>query len=149
MTQYVGYHSDSAMPFQQGEKVVIPAGTQVRSLHPSHKATGGRYVTKRATTITVKSLHNGQSRYLYIMGDRERNYHPQFANAYAEFDALREMMRDLDGDDYKLAATWYREMQIHYDNPAVVWPGTGGYWCRADVNDLLAANGKTEMQVAA
>ncbi len=30
-------------------------------------------------------------------------------------------------------------------NPRIVWAGAGGYWCMADINDLLAANPSKEI----
>lgn len=31
----------------------------------------------------------------------------------------------------------YRGEVVPAVNPAVVWPGSGGYWCEADVNDVV------------
>jgi hypothetical protein len=136
MTKYVGYLDDSAIPFKQGEKVVIPAGTKVKTMHPSRN----EYVTKRRQTITVHHLLNGRSIRVAMMSNCDRHAFPQFANAYAEFDALREMMRDMTGDELRLAYAMQDEILIHPSNATVCWPGTGGYWCEADINDLLAAN---------
>ena len=29
----------------------------------------------------------------------------------------------------------------HYSNPAVRWPGSGGYWNHVDINDIPEVNG--------
>jgi len=31
----------------------------------------------------------------------------------------------------------YQGKVIAAKNPSVVWPGDGGYWCEADVNDVV------------
>src|SRR5579859_4377703 len=142
MTKFIGFYDTSALPIKQGDMIVIPAGTTVKSMHPSKDRK--RYVTKRRHTVKVHHLMNGMSIAVHMRTEPDRRYHPEFANTYAEFDALRAMMRDLTGDDLALAMDWYQNMRIVISNPTVCWSGTGGYWCEVDINDLLADTNEKE-----
>lgn len=45
-----------ANPFQQGQRVLIPAGTPVRSMNPRKK---GVFYTKRAHTVLIRMVADG------------------------------------------------------------------------------------------
>ncbi len=70
------------------------------------------YVTKRSQKVTVDHILNG-------IGLPEG--HPRCDEFYRAF------------HDHETSAT----RQIR--NPSIRWPGTGGYWCEADINDVLEA----------
>jgi len=76
---------------RRGMKVRIPEGVYIKSCGSS-----GDYISKRATTITVKSFHPGI----------EGNFKP---------------------GDYNYMPS---------EDPTVVWAGSKGYRCEADVNDI-------------
>jgi len=135
MVKFVGYFEENALPFKKGDTVVIPAGVEIQTLHPSkpHKI-----INKRKRKVKVNHLMNGQS----ISPDFfKRNDFPGYDAEFDHYDLLRLDART-EPDAEKSIAKWkaLREYKIHTRNPKIVWPGTGGYWCEVDINDLLEAN---------
>lgn len=132
--RYEGFHADAVLPIKRGQKVVIPAGTTVRSM-----GSKGVYVTKRAQTVFVRGVMNGQSvSNYYALNDRQ--HHGPLKAAGFDFSVIRAM-RDAGDPEY------YRGF-VPISNPSITWAGTGGYWCDADINDILEANGLGEKVAA-
>jgi hypothetical protein len=44
------------------------------------------------------------------------------------------------GNTFYVKGSAFRKEYIRPTSPKVVWPGTGGYWAEADLNDILKAN---------
>jgi hypothetical protein len=89
---YPCFLPNEKMPFRQGNRIRIPAGTVVDSTHPRRK----RFTLTRAHTIVV---------------------------------------------NHTLPGIGYPD-SLDRKSPRVCWPGTGGYWCEVDINDLVDADGK-------
>jgi hypothetical protein len=133
--RFEGYHSDTALPMKRGQKVVIPAGVTVRTMHPSRD----EYVTKRAQTVTIDHILPGQSVSNYIAYGDKDYYRPLVEKGF-DFSEI-ERLREANDPEY------YKGM-VAISNPSVSWAGAGGYWCRVDINDILAANNITEQLAA-
>lgn len=128
MARFEGYHTESSLPIKQGQKVVVPAGTLVRSMKPGVDP----YLTKAQRTVTVRMLMPGQSVPARLaLGDKDY-YKPLEAAGY-DFTAL-EKLRD---ENYAA----FSELFVPITNPSITWAGAGGYWCDADINAILEANG--------
>lgn len=91
MPRYVGYHEDHQLPFKQGQWVLIPKGTTIKTTYHGTRQAGRSYA--------VKIHHLGCGRNLPVG-------HPRHNESYP------------------------------VENPSVVWPGPGGYWSEADINDV-------------
>lgn len=132
--RYEGFHTDAALPIKRGQKVVIPAGTTVRSM-----GSKGTYVTKRAQTVTVRTVMNGQSvPNHYALNDKD--YHGPLKAKGFDFAPL-EALRAANSPEYYNG-------YVAISNPTVSWAGAGGYWCDVDINDILEANGIGEKVAA-
>ncbi len=124
--RFEGYHDTSKLPIKRGDMIVIPAGVSVKTMHPSRDT----YVTKRAQTVKVHSVGCGQSiPNRAALLDRDY-YEPLKARGFdfTELEAAREAN----------SAEFYNGF-VAFKNPTVTWAGAGGYWCDADLNDLLSA----------
>jgi len=128
MKKYLGYHDEWTLPIKPGMKVRIPKGTMLRSMHPSKD---GPYPAARAQTITVHHLMPGWSIPCnHVLNDRD-----MYELAEKNGVDLEEIeIWKLDND-----IRYYNEM-IPMGNPKIVWPGKGGYWVEADVNDIEVIN---------
>ena len=136
MPRYEGYHETGSLPFRQGQEIVIPRGVRVATMHPSRND----YVTKRTQSVKVHHFLSGRSVALhYALGDR-------YIRRMLEQRGVDLAALERDSDSNPCAG--YRRM-VHLENPKVCWPGTGGYWCEADINDLLEANGIADNPVSA
>lgn len=100
--------------FEKGAKVRLPKGTLVRSLNPKRK----EYVLVRAQVVTVNHVLSGM-----WVSVRE---------ALGDFRTRLEAA----GFDLSELERWKRENTIDFycamvqiTEPAVRWPGTGGFWC--------------------
>lgn len=129
MTTYKGYHDPKTLPQLQGKKVRLPAGTEVKSLKR------GTYTLKRAQTVTVHHLGCGMS---VCVGSVSSNGQ-RVGRFLSRGDAT--LLKDIFGtDDLDVLVnhpdTVVRNFRVFLPvrNPTVCWPGTGGYWCEADIN---------------
>lgn len=144
--RYVGYHDAHTLPFKRGEKVVIPAGTRVRSYNPSKK----EWFTTRKQVVAISMIMPGMSA---NPGFQKRRDIEQMCEGKAidvndhyfrwEFMAL-QAREEQDQQISSMLYREYREYKIPVDNPTVQWAGTGGYWTWVDINDILAANSLQE-----
>jgi len=107
MKKYFGYHKTENLPSIRGKKVTIPKGTRYHSMKD-----GEYHVTGRKMTVTVNHLSSGQEVPDY---DWERYYKDSHPNP----------VKSLNHSNYYVLS-----------NPGVVWPGSGGYWHTADLNDV-------------
>lgn len=138
--RYVGFHNENTLPVKSGMKVVIPAGVKIRSTHPSKR----EYVSKRPITPIIHHVMPGQSTNIsmFIGNDYyKRQQYPDAVEYFAAYDKLRaDLDRETDHDKRRAMHEEYFKMSIPTANPSVCWAGTGGYWCEADINDILEAN---------
>lgn len=139
--KYIGHCAPkNELPIGPGMQVRIPKGTLVLSLHPQKD---GWTPSGTSRTITVHHLYEGTSCRIGTMDEGEfvsqaywkdqeqrcRKYgiktHPPYdQEAYAK---LLDLPRcETRGDE-----VWF-----HDHDPMVVWPGAGGYWCQASINDI-------------
>lgn len=134
--KFKGCHKDGELPFKRGQEIVVPKGTPVHSMKRGH------YVTTRAQTITINHFGCGQSFHIghLIKGQRHAGSHynrsdiPKLEGLYGTAD-LDVLIHHPD------AVVKGRDIFLPTQNPSVIWPGTGGYWCEVDINFLLEANG--------
>lgn len=126
-----GYHDPKTLPIKVGQRVRVPKGASVRSTNPSKRT----YTTSRAQVVLVRSLGCGQSYtvgHAYPDGTRRGSlFHREDANT------LREIYGT--GDPNELVNHPDATIQDHtvflpVQNPAVVWAGSGGYWCEVDID---------------
>jgi hypothetical protein len=120
---YIGYYDDKHLPFKRGETVVIPKGVQVyMRTHPSKKG----YVTKRSMEVKINHILPGQT-------VPERDYERYHKAEYPDCPHSEEEVHP-----------GYTQRVYYLQNPRICWAGTGGYWCEAEINDILQANGVVE-----
>ncbi len=119
--KYLGYHSESSLPIRKGDRIIIPAGTRVKTMHPSRN----EFTVKRKMTVTVHHTMSGMN---ISEPEWEKDFRYKFPNAplieqkpYANID--------------------YVERIRAVKNPSICWAGSGGYWNEVDINDVLEANG--------
>jgi len=126
-----GYQDRKNLPVKIGDKVVIKAGTRITSTNPSVP----ERIAKRNMTVTVRSTGSGQSI-------------PPSCISHYEVDTLRA--NDFDDEIVEATLAVYRHecsrlgytnvdftpFSFPIKNPEVLWAGTGGYWCSADINDI-------------
>lgn len=104
----------AALPIKEGDTVVIPKGTEVRSTNPRRKL----YTTGRALAVRVDHILSG--RYLPVF-EALMHHEEAFAN---QPDLLAKLR------DWKATkAPEYYAVLVLIDPPAVRWAGSGGYWC--------------------
>lgn len=138
---YLGYHERSLLPIKNGQMVRVPAGTEVRSMHPKRK----RYTLGRAQWVKVDHLLSGSSQLVW------RSYvdptsgvetfrlqmHPH------ELDALcakagKKSVEEIKAQCIKVQ---YRSGEVEHfyplENPQVRWAGSGGYWNEVDINAIV------------
>lgn len=135
--KFKGFHENSDLPFRQGQEIVIPKGTPVHSMKRGH------FTTTRKQTITIHHFGCGQSFSIgnLINGERRAGSHynrsdiPVLEALYGTAD-LEVLIHHPDA-----AIVRGHTISIPTQNPTVIWPGTGGYWCEVDINLLLEANG--------
>jgi hypothetical protein len=136
IVKFKGYHENKDLPFQQGQEIVIPKGTPVHSMKRGH------FVTARKQTIRVNHFGCGQSFGIGYFHDGQRiagTHHNR-----SDIPVLEALYGTADLDvliHHPDAVIRERTIFIPTQNPTVVWPGTGGYWCEVDINLLLEANG--------
>jgi hypothetical protein len=129
--KYKGYYDFSELPDLRGKRVKVPAHTKVSSTNPRKSS----YVLSRPQTVVVHHLGCGMSACVGHM------------NAQGE-----RRGRLVDKADIRALSPWYEtedvEALVHHEdarvlgysvflpvsNPTVVWVGSGGYWCEADIN---------------
>lgn len=127
MPRYDGYHGYDDLPFQKGQEVIIPSGVTVKTMHPSRDS----YTTSRKQKVRIHHFLPGQTvRLIDAVKDRHVRQIAQ-----ERFD-----MNELEAEVERDHAGAY-DKRIPLQNPTLCWPGTGGYWCEVEINDVLEANG--------
>lgn len=121
MKKYLGYHKDEDLPFKKGQEVWIPRGTVVRSTHPDLK----EKILTRGQRVQIHHLLPGQT---YPLSEKEylRRHGRTDADSFPEVTVTLHKGTDQE----------YSYQGIATMNPAVCWPGTGGYWMEVDINDV-------------
>lgn len=149
-TRLQGYYPYSEIPFKKGDVVTVPKGTLIKS-------TGGApKVSTRTQKVTVHHVMPGSMAFLVekLSGGRfyfdcvDRTMEDALTRAGAT-EALKilqgpnvdlfaeEIIQDLEG---RGLLRWDGDNgYLVLDNPQVVWPGSGGYWREADVNNVVKA----------
>ena len=151
---FKGYFKDEDLPIQKGMKVRIPAGTTLRSYAPSKK---GAWQATRAMTRKVGHVITGRSRlvaYVDRTPDEGEKWHWCItgSDAYDLCEALGiEGTQEVQDDAIKAIAELRPindkpechvfDAWVRVDSPTVRWPGTGGYWVWADINDVEIVEG--------
>lgn len=142
--KFKGYHDVANLPFTQGARIVIPAGTPVVSTHPQRK----HFTTKRQQTVKAHSLGCGMSLCIgWETGDGVRRGHlthrgdgERLASIYGTSDP-QELVQHPAATLQSNGEGHTKSVFLPVQNPSVCWVGAGGYWCEADLNLLLEANG--------
>jgi hypothetical protein len=139
MTKYRGFHPDNtAFPFKIDQKIVIPAGLTVKSMHP----TRGSFVTKRKQWVTLRSFGCGRSfcvGHVYSNGERHGfTSHREDLTTLGKIYGTQDIHELVNHPD-----TVVRDGNVFLavENPTVMWAGAGSYWCEVDINLVLEANG--------
>ena len=150
---YEGYCETKTLPYKRGQMVTILRGTTLRSKHPQKK---GPYAATRKQTVKIHHFGCGSTLSLgteYVDPDGTT----KFYCLQRQKDVAHYGKRlGYEGDTWKPAfIEWLRskcvrvqrgsgnydgkvyDLKLHYENPTVCWPGTGGYWIEADINDVL------------
>ena len=118
---------------QQGDTVIIPTGTEVRSRHPARKS----FVTKRKMKIKVHHLLEGFEISIYWFHLKREEY-PQFAEYFDKYDEL--IMEAQTNPESALAAKAHekaRNIRLPVSNGRVCWPGSGGYWNEVETSLVM------------
>lgn len=150
-----GYHKNEQIPLwaRPGRLVWFPKGTVLRSMHPSKD---GSYKASRRQKVVVNHTLPGQS---ILLGSlyADGTFYPQqrlkdvahhaahrgLENPFRDADATFEFLRN--HEDAEVRASRYSnakvsEVWLHTASPSVRWPGAGGYWVEADINDCNPAS---------
>lgn len=134
MPYLFGYHRSEVLPFKKGDSVRIPRGAMVKTMHPSKPNRPAR----RSYKIKVNHVLPG-------MDVKVGHVYPDgtFHEAVWHGD-LRAIEKAYGTDD--VLSLWplmktnkYGDVSIPIQNPSVRWPGEGGYWCEADMNEVESA----------
>lgn len=107
--KYLGYHNREEMaciPIKKGSIVKIPRGTIVKQVGKDPKLAGKTYLTEVHHLLSGRSVPAAE-----IDGEQEPFY-------------------------YRNESGQICARMVPVENPKVVWPGSGGYWCEADINDV-------------
>ena len=130
MTKLIGFHEDNIVKQQtgisRGSVILIPKGTKVKTMHPSRN----EYVTKKDMKVKVHHLVPGQNVPL-----NDRDYKPQIEEYSKQEGSMCLLGRS---NDEILPRGINATAPIH--NPGVVWAGNSGYWCEADINEVIVIN---------
>ena len=129
--QFNGYHDFNDLPDLRGKQVKLPAGTEVTSTNPAKR----ERVLKRAQTVQVHHMGCGESRCVgtvFSNGERHavRLYREESAAVKAKYGT----------DDHEVLVhhpdtrTLHGQVFLPISNPTIIWVGSGGYWCEADLN---------------
>lgn len=150
------YGRKSEIPVTAGMKVRIPKGATLRSMHPSKN---GPYPATRTQIVTVHHLLYGCSVTLghkwpgrdevQWSGHREKDLLGYCRKLGIEYDyrqaSINAAIAELYSRCVERQSDWPMvgpnkgqgiDMVLHLDNPAVRWPGSGGYWVECDVNEV-------------
>lgn len=100
--------------FCHGDKVRIPAGVAVASMHP----TRGGWISKRAQVVRID--HELFGRYVSV-GEALGEYKLDLAKRGYDLSMLEAWKRDNSPEFY--------HMMVLVDLPSIRWAGSGGYWC--------------------
>jgi hypothetical protein len=128
--QFNGYHNFKDLPDLQGKQVKLPVGTVVKSTNSAKRS----YTLKRAQTVRVNHLGCGESVCVgteLLNGSRRGCINPDSCQAVLEkygTDCPDALVQHPD------ATVLHRQVFLPISNPTVVWVGSGGYWCEADLN---------------
>ena len=124
-----GYHGYNDLPFRQGETVTVRKGTLI-------KYRGNLIEAKRTYNVKIHSTGPGSS---MCVGFMTRGGDPRFMFS-SEND--RWQCKQLYGTD-DLSQLWPRmrafegSIFLAISNPTITWPGRGGYWMDADMNQFV------------
>lgn len=125
MTKLIGYHDNieisSLTSIFPRMTVLIPKGTRVYSQHK------GEYVTKRDQKVKVHHVKNGCNLPL-----TDRHCQDQIEE-YFKRDGAHCILSVVNNHILPRGIN----ASVPVKNPTVSWAGSGGYWCEADVNDVV------------
>lgn len=140
-----GFHAALPDWAAKGHRVRFPKGTTLRSLHPQRK---GPYMAARAQIVTVHHTLPGMTVRIgtvYSDGHFAPEQRLKDVADYAKRLGMENPWRDADATfaflrqhaeerPHRLNAK-LTEVVLHVENPKVCWPGSGGYWVEAEIND--------------
>ena len=145
-----GYYPDHSLPFKRGDTVIVPKGTLICGTGGAPKVSGRMQVVKvhhlmpGSMAFLVKKLSGG--RFYFDCVDRTMEDALTRAGATEALKILQgpnvnlfaeEVIQDL--EDRGLLRWDGAKGYLVLSNPSVVWPGSGGYWREADINEVKAA----------
>lgn len=144
-TSYKGYHDTKDLPVKAGNTVILPRGTRVTGYNML-----GSKTLKRAQQVKVHHVLPGQSVRIgdvYPDGTVAINgCHRRELDRYCEKfgietrgwcdEAAYRKLADLPQAERREERPGWVQIWLHLENPKVVWPGSGGYWREADINDV-------------
>ena len=102
-----------------GEYMVLEKGTEAYSYHR------GTYVLKRAQVVKLAHYHQGFE-ITASTALNDRDYYDRLAERGFDFAPLIELRET---NPHK----FHNDLSIMFNTPKVVWAGSGGYWCSADI----------------
>jgi hypothetical protein len=135
-----GYFETAILPVKPGQTVTIPKRTMVYSFLPGRPSRPN----PRARKVVVHHLGCGQSMTVgSVDKDGTRHYHGYSdRDTYYLSEKWRVAHKTIQAEIEKRAVvvpdrTYGARLVIHLQDPTVVWAGSGGYWCWADLNEVL------------
>ena len=139
------FHGKDTLPIKAGDRLHILKGTPLRSMHPKKE---GRYEARSTYWATC---HHTLPGHTVRLGFEIRepngslrfvpNVRPKEVRAMALERGCDPSLLDHDGvitflrkhpDSFREG----EEVRFHRQPPVVCWPGAGGYWVQASVNDV-------------
>jgi hypothetical protein len=100
--------------FRGGDRVRVPAGTEVRSTHPNRKC----WISARSQVVLIN--HELHGRFVPV-DEALGEYKQTLIQQGYDLSKLDAWKRDNSPEYYR--------MMILIDAPTVRWAGAGGYWC--------------------
>lgn len=131
MSNLIGFHDDQELKaitgITRGTLVIIPKGTSVKSTHPSKK----EYVTKKDMKVKVHHFMNGMNLPL-----NDKYSQAEVADYLEISGAFCLLGTTINGEILPRGIN----ASVPVKNPSVTWIGSGGYWCEADINQIVVIN---------
>lgn len=132
-TNYTGYSNETHLPIKAGMIVKLPKNSL-------YDCNGNLFENKKNRSIKVDHVLPGQSIVVGYFHHATREVHLSYTHQQDAYlvekiygtDDLMKLWPQMTVEDHGHYSTIF----LPISNPQVSWVGSGGYWCRADLNQF-------------